>query len=338
MDEAQAAMGSVMDGEATPAQLAAFLVALRMRGETTGTSWPASRGDARAGPAGGRARGAIDTCGTGGDGSGTFNISTAAALVVAAAGVPVAKHGNRAMTSRSGSADVLEALGVRTDHDAVAAAAALREDGFAFLFAPALPPGHAHRRPDPPRDRRADGVQPARSAHEPRRRAPAGRWCRRCRGRAQGRRGAPGARHGARLRGPRRRARRTAARRHGRHLRRHPRRRRRLGGRCRPRRLGLRAAARSDLAGGTPDENAALIEAILGGATGPRRDVVLLNAAAALRGRRPAPDLAAGVRLAAATIDSGAAAQLRAGSGRQASAAEPPARRDDRISGPEARA
>ena len=119
-------MGSVMDGEATPAQLAALLVALRMRGETT---------DELAGFAGAmRDRvvrveapaGTIDLVGTGGDGSGTFNISTAASLVVAAAGVPVAKHGNRAITSRSGSADVLDALGIRIDHDAASAGAALR--------------------------------------------------------------------------------------------------------------------------------------------------------------------------------------------------------------------
>ncbi|HET9345565.1 MAG TPA: hypothetical protein VFO05_07675, partial [Candidatus Limnocylindrales bacterium] len=112
MDEARLAMGEVMDGEATPAQLAALLMGLRMRGETV---------DELAGFASAmRERvlrvaapdGAIDVVGTGGDGSGTFNISTAAALVVAAAGVPVAKHGNRAVTSRAGSADVLDALGV----------------------------------------------------------------------------------------------------------------------------------------------------------------------------------------------------------------------------------
>src|SRR5437660_12098305 len=144
VDEARAAMGAVMDGEATPAQLAALLVALRMRGESVeelagfaiAMRERVVRVDAPAG--------AIDTCGTGGDRSGTFNISTAAALVVAAAGVPVAKHGNRAMTSRSGSADVLEALGVRTDLDPAAAADALRTDGFAFLFAQAYHPAMKH--------------------------------------------------------------------------------------------------------------------------------------------------------------------------------------------------
>src|SRR3954452_21350760 len=101
--------------------------------------------------------GAIDTCGTGGDRSGTFNISTTAALVVAAAGVPVAKHGNRAMTSRSGSADVLEALGVQTDLDAGGASAALREHGFAFLFAAAFHPAMKHAGPT----RREIGVRTA---------------------------------------------------------------------------------------------------------------------------------------------------------------------------------
>src|SRR5258705_10268710 len=118
MDDARGAMGAVMDGEATPAQLAALLMGLRMRGETV---------EELAGFAAAmRERvvrveapdGAIDVVGTGGDGSGTFNISTTAALVAAAAGVPVAKHGNRAMTSRAGSADGLDALGVRVGPDA----------------------------------------------------------------------------------------------------------------------------------------------------------------------------------------------------------------------------
>src|SRR5688572_21407011 len=156
-DEARAAMGAVMDGEATPSQLAALLVALRMRGETVDelTGFAAAmrervtRVDAPAD--------VVDTCGTGGDGSGTFNISTAAALVVAAAGVPVAKHGNRAVTSRAGSADVLDALGVRIDHDAASAGEALRSHGFAFLFAPNFHPAMRHAGPT----RREIGVRTA---------------------------------------------------------------------------------------------------------------------------------------------------------------------------------
>ena len=172
LDEAHAAMGAVMDGEATPAQLAALLMGLRMRGETadelagfaTAMRERVVRVEAP--------EGAIDVVGTGGDGCGTFNISTTAALVAAAAGVPVAKHGNRAMTSRSGSADVLDALGIRIDHDAASAGAALRDLGFAFLFAAELPSGDALRRPDPARDRRPDRVQPARAADQPGRHAP----------------------------------------------------------------------------------------------------------------------------------------------------------------------
>src|SRR4051794_12681786 len=135
LEDARSAMGSVMDGEATPALLAALLVALRMRGETVEElAGFATAMRERVTPVAGP-EGIVDTCGTGGDNSGTFNISTAAALVVAAAGVPVAKHGNRAMTSKSGSADVLDALGVRIDHDAESAGSALRDLGFAFLFA-----------------------------------------------------------------------------------------------------------------------------------------------------------------------------------------------------------
>src|SRR5205809_753820 len=157
LGEARAAMGSVMDGEATPALLAALLVALRMRGETVDElAGFATAMRERVVPVA-APDGAIDTCGTGGDNSGTFNISTTAALVVAAAGIPVAKHGNRAMTSRSGSADVLDALGVRIDHDAESAATALRDNGFAFLFAQGFHPAMKHAGPT----RREIGVRTA---------------------------------------------------------------------------------------------------------------------------------------------------------------------------------
>src|SRR4051794_38552763 len=157
VDEARDAMGSVMDGEATPALLAAQLVALRMRGETveelagfaSAMRERVLRVDAP--------DGTIDVVGTGGDGSNTFNISTASALVVASTGVPVAKHGNRAITSKSGSADVLDALGVRIDHTAESAAAALRENGFAFLFAVTFHPAMRHAGPT----RREIGVRTA---------------------------------------------------------------------------------------------------------------------------------------------------------------------------------
>ena len=147
LDEARLAMGEVMDGEATAAQLAALLMGLRMRGETvdelagfaTAMRDRVVRVEAP--------EGTIDVVGTGGDGSGTFNISTASALVVAAAGVPVAKHGNRAITSKAGSADVLDALGIRIDHDADSAAGALRDVGFAFLFAPTFHPAMRHAGP-----------------------------------------------------------------------------------------------------------------------------------------------------------------------------------------------
>jgi anthranilate phosphoribosyltransferase len=140
MDEARAAMGAVMDGEATPSQLAALLVALRMRGETVDelAGFAAAMRE-RVTPVD-APEGVVDTCGTGGDGSGTFNISTAAALVVAAAGVPVAKHGNRSVSSRSGSADVLAALGVPIEVAPETSGRALDAIGIAFLFAPILHP------------------------------------------------------------------------------------------------------------------------------------------------------------------------------------------------------
>ena len=127
IDEAHLAMGAVMDGEATPAQLAALLMGLRMRGETVDELAGFALAMRERVLAVDAPPGTIDVVGTGGDGSGTFNISTAAALVVAAAGIPVAKHGNRAITSKAGSADVLDALGIRIDHDAASASGSLRK-------------------------------------------------------------------------------------------------------------------------------------------------------------------------------------------------------------------
>ncbi len=130
----------IMDGALDPSVAAAILVALRMKGETGTEVAAAARAmRARAIPVVAPER-AIDTCGTGGDGASTVNISTGTAMVVAAAGVPVAKHGNRSISSRCGSADVLEAAGVRVDLSAAALAVLHRELAFAFLFAPGLHP------------------------------------------------------------------------------------------------------------------------------------------------------------------------------------------------------
>ena len=308
LDEAREAMGSVMDGEATPALLAALLVALRMRGETvdelagfaTAMRERVLRVDAPAG--------SIDTCGTGGDGSGTFNISTTAALVVAAAGVPVAKHGNRAMTSRSGSADVLDALGVRIDHDDVSAAAALRDTGFAFLFATGFHPAMKHAGPT----RREIGVRTAFNLLGPltnpagaRRQvigvpdqAVAGKLAAVLarlgvdRAFVVGGEGidelpldGTGVIHDVTPEGIEVRAVDAAA-------------------------LGLTKASNAKLAGGTPEENARIVESVLRGEPGARRDVVVLNAGAALVVAGVVDDLAAGIDRAALTIDAGLASEL----------------------------
>ena len=132
--------GQIMAGQATPAQIGGLLVAMRMKGETADEI----AGAARAMRAHATAidcperESAVDTCGTGGDGSGTVNVSTMAAVVAAAAGARVAKHGNRALSSRSGSADVLEALGVAVDAPVPVVERCLREVGIGFLFAPAF--------------------------------------------------------------------------------------------------------------------------------------------------------------------------------------------------------
>jgi anthranilate phosphoribosyltransferase len=308
IDEAHAAMASVMDGEATPALLAALLVALRMRGETveelagfaSAMRERVLRVDAP--------EGAIDVVGTGGDGSGTFNISTTAALVVAASGTPVAKHGNRAMTSKAGSADVLDALGVRIDHDAESAGAALRDTGFAFMFAPGFHPAMRHAGPT----RREIGVRTAFNLIGPLTN-PAG-TTRQLLGVAD----PAGAERMAQVAGllgtertfvihgdgvdelpldgsgvlydvtPDGIERRTVV----------------------AAQLGLAKAATSKLLGGSAAENATITEAVLRGEPGARRDVVLLNAGAALLVANAVDTLEAGIERAALTIDAGLGTEL----------------------------
>ncbi|HSQ72245.1 MAG TPA: anthranilate phosphoribosyltransferase, partial [Rubrivivax sp.] len=135
-DDAYATMMQIMTGEATQAQIGGFLVALRMKGETVGEIAGCARAmRANAVPVQPRSRPLIDIVGTGGDHSGTFNISTTAAFVIAGAGVPVAKHGNRSVTSKAGSADVLGALGVRLDIDAQQVARCIDEAGIGVWYA-----------------------------------------------------------------------------------------------------------------------------------------------------------------------------------------------------------
>lgn len=310
LDDARQAMGAVMDGESSPAQLAALLMGLRMRGETV---------DELAGFATAmRERvlsveapeGAIDLVGTGGDGSGTFNISTAAALVVAAAGVPVAKHGNRAITSKAGSADVLDALGVRIDHDAASAGAALRDNGFAFLFAPNFHPAMRHAGPT----RKEIGVRTAFNLLGPLTN-PAG-TTRQVLGvgdaAAAGRFAEVVQRLGTE---------RTFVI-HGDGVDELP-----LDDsgvlyhvgpdgivqhRVAASALGLTVAATARLGGGTAEENARAIEGVLRGEPGTRRDVVLLNAAAGLLVAGVVDDMEGGVDRAALTIDAGLGSDLLA--------------------------
>jgi len=308
LDEARLAMGAVMDGDATPAQLAALLMGLRMRGETV---------DELAGFATAmRERvvrveapdGTVDVVGTGGDGSGTFNISTASALVVAAAGVPVAKHGNRAITSKAGSADVLDALGVRIDHDAASASAALGELGFAFLFAPNFHPAMRYANPT----RKEIGVRTAFNLLGPLTN-PAGTR-RQLLGVGDARAAGRFAEVVHRLGTDR-----TLVV-HGAGVDELP-----LDGTgviyevtdggveqrfVDAEALGLRAASTSKLSGGDPATNAKYVEAVLRGEPGARRDVVLLNAGAAFVAAGSVDTLEAGLERAALTIDAGLTAEL----------------------------
>jgi anthranilate phosphoribosyltransferase len=148
IDEAAAAMTEIMEGRATPAQIGGLLVGLAMKGERPAEIVGLARTmRARALRLSATCDDLFDTCGTGGDGSGTFNISSAAALVVAASGVRVAKHGNRSVSSRCGSADVFEALGVRITASSATVERSLQEAGIAFFFAPTFHPSMRHAAP-----------------------------------------------------------------------------------------------------------------------------------------------------------------------------------------------
>lgn len=146
-EDAERFMEAVLDGEVAPAQLGGMLVGLHARGETAGELAGFVRAMRSRALAVTAPEGTIDTCGTGGDVRGTFNISTAVAIVVAAAGVPVAKAGNRAVSSQTGSSDVMAALGLRVEQSPAEAEASLRKDGFAYLHAPAFHPGMKHAGP-----------------------------------------------------------------------------------------------------------------------------------------------------------------------------------------------
>ena len=305
----EAAFGEIADGKATPVEIGALLVALRTKGETVGEVVAAARAL--------RSRGrsvrvsdprTVDTCGTGGDRAGTFNISTTAAFVVAGAGVPVAKHGNRAASSRAGSFDVLEALGVRIEIPVEEAARVLEEIGIAPFFARVAHPAMAQVASV----RRELGVRTLMNCMGPllspvgARRQLVGVYepalCALL-ARVLLALGADAALvvHGSdgldeiTVTGPTHAVRSGGAFGEGRAF------------EIDPRDLGIRLAAPESLRGGDAAENAALLRAVLEGEPGPRRDVVLLNAAAALWVADAVENLAEGVARARASLDSGAA-------------------------------
>ena len=305
--EAAAIMEKIMAGETSPAQIASLLTAMSLKGETveeiTGfarvmrQSAEQVRSDHPV---------LVDTCGTGGGGSGTFNISTTAAFVVAGAGLPVAKHGNRSVSSRCGSADVLEELGIRLDLGREEVEACLREVGMAFLFAPSL--HHSMQHAAGPR--REIGIRTIFNILGPLTN-PAG-----ARAQVLGVYNPPLAETLARVLARLGSARAFVV--HG------------AGGldeislagpsvlcevkegsvrkgKLDPARFGFEYAPVSALTGGTPRENAVITRSILEGEKGPRRDVVIMNAALGLVAGGAAGGITAGLKMAANSIDSGAA-------------------------------
>lgn len=305
--ETQEAVGLIMEGAASPAQMGAFLMGLAQRGETAAELEGAARAMRKRVKHVDAPAGAIDTCGTGGDGTHTLNVSTAAGLVVAAAGVPVAKHGNRAQSSRAGSADVLEALGVRIDLPPEAVGRAIREVGFGFMMAPLHHEAMKHVAPV----RRELGFRTLFNLLGPLAN-PAGvrrqligvfapRWLEPM---AEVLRALGAERawlvHGDGLDEITTTGKTEVVALEDGTIRRFH---------INPATLGIPKATREELRGGDAAFNARAIEALFSGARGPYRDVVCLNAAAAFVIAGKARDLAQGLELAANTLDDGAAAR-----------------------------
>lgn len=309
-EEAEQVMGIVMAGQATPAQIGALLAGLRAKGETIAEIAGfarAMRGYAtRVQP---QRRPLIDTCGTGGDGADTFNISTTAAFVAAGAGVAVAKHGNRSVSSQCGSADVLKALGVNLEISPEMVARCIDEVGFGFLFAPLLHPAMKHA----VGPRREMGVRTVFNILGPLTN-PAGATLQiigvyapelvEVIAHVLQELGASAAYVVYNSQGMDELC--TAGTNFIACLRDGVVRTYELPGES----LGLTPAPLEALRGGGPEENAGITRAILAGERGPRRDVVLLNAGAALHVAGVARDLKEGIAMAAESIDAGRAAQV----------------------------
>ena len=307
--EACEAMESILSGEASAAQIAGFLVALRMKGETVeelvGFA-SAMRRMARKVETGLNGEPLLDTCGTGGDLSHTFNISTVAAFVIAGAGVRVAKHGNRSISSRCGSADLLEALGVRVALEPETAARAIREVGIGFLFAPALHTAMKHAQPvrlelkmrtvfnllGPLTNPAGANAQLAGAPSVAAAELMAGALAALGLERGFVVHGSDGLDE-ITTTGP------TAAF----EIVRGQVTRRTLD----PADFGVPHADPTDLKGGDPETNREIARAVLAGASGPQRDIVLVNAAAALVAAGRASDFPEGMGIAAQSVDSGAA-------------------------------
>ncbi|MGV8083042.1 MAG: anthranilate phosphoribosyltransferase [Coriobacteriia bacterium] len=308
--EARVVMKQIMEGDATPSQISALITGMRMKGETVDeiVGFARAMRDC-ATPVRPSAQGYVDTCGTGGDGLHTFNISTTTAFVVAGAGVRVAKHGNRAVSSAAGSADVLEALGIDISLSPANVARCIDEVGIGFLFAKSLHASMRHAGPT----RQEIGIRTVFNILGPLTN-PAGAK-RQLLGVYDSRLAKVLAEVGGRLGAERvlvvnghpgmdevsasgvtTVAEFDAA----------------NGGvrtyEFTPESVGLPRGTLADVAGGTAAENAAITRAVLGGEGGPRRNVVLMNAAAALFAAGTVADLAEGVAAARDSIDSGRAA------------------------------